>query len=442
MKTLIILSFICFEVSAKIPEAVKTEIDLRIEHQLNPSIVIGIFENGKADFYVKGFQNKALNQAATTKTVYEIGSITKTFTCLLLAQLINDDKLKLNDPVQKFWPETFKLVDNDNQAITMMQLATHTSGMPRLPANLNPFSNDPYANYDLSQLVFAVNQLNINKSGTNYAYSNFAFGLLGETLSLIENTTYNDLISIKILQPLYLKQTYMLLDQVPKSLLAQGYSGKKAVDPWQFKALAGAGSIRSSIEDLLAYGIAHLNHSKNNLSTAMQLATNSHYQQGKLNVGLGWHINPDGVIWHNGGTAGFRSIILIDPVQQKVVAAITNTSNNIEDIATHLMNPSKPMVNHEFPTDIATEQLDQFTGTFNHPATNKNITIIKQKDQLFFTAHLQPRQVMTYINNDNFKLTTFKVKLEFLRGHNDEISALNLKGWGDAQRYQKIANAD
>lgn len=350
----LLLSFCCFIASAKISESVKTEIDQRIEQELNPSIVIGVFENGKTDFYVQGVQNKALNQVATSKTVYEIGSITKTFTSLLLAQLISENKLQPDDEVQKFWPNEFKLVDSENKAVTMLQLATHTSGLPRLPANLNPFSNDPYSNYDRIQLLTAVNQVNAKKSGVNYAYSNFAVGLLGETLSKIENETYNNLISNKILKPLNLKQTYMLLSQVPEPLLAQGYSGNKETNAWQFQALAGAGSIRSSIEDLLIYGIAHLAHTDNNLKTAMKLVTTSHYQQDQLNIGLGWHINADGIIWHNGGTAGFSSIIMIDPVQQKVVAGITNTNHNsnIEDIVAHLMDPSKPMVDHEFPVAL------------------------------------------------------------------------------------------
>ncbi len=433
----------CFISSAKIPESVKAEVDQRIEHQLNPSIVIGVFADGKTEFYAKGYQNKAIKQVATSKTVYEIGSITKTFTSLLLAKLVDEKKLQLKDPVQKLWPGDFKLIDNKKQAITLLQLATHTSGLPRMPNNLNPFSSDPYATYDRQQLLTGISQAKLKTSGENYGYSNLAVGLLGETMSQIENTSYNDLIATKVLKPLHLNQTYMLLDQVPETVLAQGYTGKNAVDPWQFQALAGAGSIRSSIEDLLAYGIAHLDHSKHELKTAMQMATTTHYQQGHLKVGLGWHIDTKGYIWHNGGTSGFSSIIVFDPIQQKVVAGITNTNpeHNIDDIAFHLMDRSIPMIDHEFPVPIANDQLDQFIGRFNHQGTNNHITIIKENNQLFFDAHKQPLQLLTFVGNNTFKIHSLKIKLAFNRNDN-QINSLILDGWGGSQTYHKVINDD
>jgi CubicO group peptidase (beta-lactamase class C family) len=437
--SLLLLLFTSLAALAEIPETVKLEVDQRIEHQLNPSIVVGVFENGQVEYYVKGLQNQALIQVATSQSVYEIGSITKTFTSLLLAQLIGEGKLQLDDPVQNFWPEPFKLVDSQQQPITFKQLATHTSGLPRLPNNLSPFAKDPYADYDRTQLLAAVKSGPASQSAIKYAYSNFAVGLLGESLAVIEQSTYNELITSKILQPLNLTQTYMTLDQVPESLLAQGYNGNSEASAWQFQALAGAGSIRSSIEDLLAYGVAHLEDSTHALKTAMQLATTVHYQQGPLKVGLGWHVTADGVLWHNGGTAGFRSIIMIDPVQQKVVAGITNSSNSVEDIAAHLMDPSQPMVDHEFPVAIESQQLDVFTGTFSHPANEQTIALIKQQDRLFFTAPKQPRQALTYIGDDTFKQITFKIKLKFNRDTNGQVTSLEFNGWGEPQTYQKIA---
>ena len=433
------LSLTSLTALAAIPDTVKREIDQRTAHQLNPSIVMGVFENGQAEYFVKGLQNQALNQAASSQTIYEIGSISKTFTSLLLAQLIGEGKLQLDDPVHKFWPEPFKLIDSEQQAITFKQLATHTSGLPRLPNNLSPFAKDPYADYDRTQLLAAVKSGSANQSAVNYVYSNFAVGLLGESLAVIEQSTYNELITSKILQPLNLTQTYMTLDQVPESLLAQGYNGNSEASAWQFQALAGAGSIRSSIEDLLAYGVAHLKPANHGLKNAMQLATSVHHQQGSLKIGLGWHITADGVLWHNGGTAGFRSIIMIDPVQQKVVAGITNSGNNdVEDIAAHLMDPSQPMVDHEFPVAIESQQLDLFTGTFFHPASDKTITLIKHQDRLYLTAPKQPRQLMTYIGDDTFKQTTFKIKLKFNRETTGQVTSIEFYGWGEPQTYQKI----
>lgn len=440
IKSIIALTLFSVSSWAEIPENVKHEIDQRTAHQLNPSIVVAVYDQGQSDFYVKGLQNKELKTLATTKTVYEIGSISKTYTSLLLAQMVVEEKLQLNDPVESIWPEPFSLKDSNNQAITLKQLATHTSGLPRLPDNLNAFSKDPYADYDRIKLLKAVQQLEIKKAGVSYFYSNFAVGLLGETLAQHKNTSYNALIEKNILQPLNLKQTHMTLETVPEQVKAQGYHNNWPTSDWQFQALAGAGSIRSSIEDLLAYGVANLNQPEKTLKEAMRLATRIHHKQGPFDVGLGWHFNADGMLWHNGGTAGFSSIIMIDPNTQKVVAGITNSSPsaNIEDIVLHLMDPTKPMTDHEFPVDIEAAKLTQFTGDFKLMAGDKKIKIIAANDQLYFSAPKQPRQALVYIGNDTFKVKLFNAKLHFKRNENGNITELDFTGWGEPQTYQKV----
>lgn len=424
---------------AQIPQQVIDEIDLRVRHNHNPSIVVGLFENGQSFHYAQGWQDSTAKIAATSQTVYEIGSITKTFTGLLLAQLKVENKLQLNDSIQSFWPKPFSLVDSENQAITFKQLTTHTSGLPRLPDNLSVFSKDPYADYNRNQLLEAVKNVKVEKAGVKYVYSNFAVGLLGETLAVIKKSSYVDLIATKILQPLNLTQTHMQLKQVPQQLLAKGYNGNVEVDAWQFKSLAGAGAIRSSIEDLLSYGAAYLNQPEGDLKASMQLAMTSQYQQDGLKVGLGWHINDDGIIWHNGGTAGFRSIIMVDPIQQRVVAAITNSGlNSAEDIAAHLMNSKNPLTQHDFPVAIEPSELPEYSGEYRRQDSDKVIKVMLKDKQLYFTATLQPRQLITFIGNDTFKLKTFKVKFKFNRDTEGRIIGLDLKGWGEPQTYIKF----
>lgn len=424
--------------SAQIPAEVKQEIDLRIKHEVNPSMVLAVFEQGATHYYTQGMQNKALRIPASKDSVYEIGSISKTFTALLLAQKVQAKALDLDDAVQDYWPKPFQLIDNNQQAITFKQLATHTSGLPRLPSNLSPFAADPYADYDRSDLLIGVEQAAPVNAGSVYAYSNFAAGLLGETLAVMDQQPFNDLVKTNILQPLNLNQTYMLLSEVPEAQLAQGYAGNKPSTAWQFKALAGAGSIRSSIQDLLAYGVAHLNQSPGPMRAAMDLATQTHYQQDRLRVGLGWHINAKGVIWHNGGTAGFRSMLMIDPKQQKVVAAITNNNEPPEDIVMHLIDPKQAMKQHDFPVTIDVEQLGLYTGNFQQPETNKTISITRRDDRLFFIAPKQPKYAMTYLGDDSFKLNLAKVKIKFKFNEHGHIEELELRGWGQPQVYEKV----
>lgn len=347
---LIFLSTICLLLisplsQSQIPNDVINEINSRVKQKLNTSIVIGLFEKGTAHYYAEGWQNKAAEIPATTNSVYEIGSISKTFTGLLLAIMAKKHDFDLDEAIHTHWPQSFKLNDEAGQAISFTHLATHTSGLPRLPNNLNLFSDDPYAAYSRDDLIEAVTAMQPTKAGSHYAYSNFGAGLLGETMAVIAEDSYNNLIQKHILTPLNLNQTYMTLNEVPSAQLAQGYLFGIATPPWNFQALAGAGSIRGSIKDLLSYGAAYLNTKNNNLSAAMNLATQVHYAEDNLKIGLGWHFSKSGLLWHNGATAGFSSMIIIDKSRQKVVAAITNTSNqsNVEDIALHLMDSTIAM---------------------------------------------------------------------------------------------------
>lgn len=435
-KLSVLLLFWVFNVSAEIPKDVKHEVDLRIKHGHNPSIALGMFEKGKTAFYVKGWQNKEQQIPATKDTVYEIGSITKTFTGLLLAVFVEEHKVGLDAAVDALWNHAFELKDHTGQPINLKQLSTHTSGLPRLPSGFPLFADDPYSTYDRAALIDVLVKMKPGQADQKYAYSNFAVGLLGETLAVISGTSFNDLVQQKIISPLSLKSTFVSLNDVPKQHLAIGYTGDKPNVPWSFKALAGAGSLRSSVADLLSYGAAYL-QPEGILKDAMKLATETHYQQDKIRIGLGWHLNGD-IIWHNGGTGGFRSIVLINPKKQKVVAAITNDGHHdVEDLAVHLMDKQQAMRALDFPQEIDADRLNEFTGHYQQPQTELQIDIKLIDDQLYFTAPNQPKQAMFYVGNDSFKFKMLDVKISFKRDTNKAIDSLVLHGWGEPQVYQK-----
>ncbi len=171
---------------------------------------------------------------------------------------------------------------------------------------------------------------------------------------------------------------------------------------------------------------------------AMDLATSTHYEQGRLRVGLGWHFNPDGVLWHNGATAGFSSMLMIDPEQEKVVAALTNHNTSVDDIVLHMMDPYQAMKQHDFPVSIDVDQLALYTGSFKQSETGKTIAVEQRNDRLFFIAPKQPKYAMTYIGDDTFKLNLAKVKLKFKHNGQSHIESLELKGWGQPQVYEKM----
>jgi D-alanyl-D-alanine-carboxypeptidase/D-alanyl-D-alanine-endopeptidase len=422
---------------AAIPEAVKEQVKLRVQHQMNPSIALAVYDQGEVSHFVHGWQNKANNIKADEHTVYEIGSISKTFTGLLLASMATDGTLNIDDPVEQHWPAPFQLRDSSGTAITLQQLSSHVSGLPRLPGNMPLFADDPYAEYGRDDLLKGLADITPGKAGVHYAYSNLAVGLLGETLANAGGASFNALVEQRILQTLSLDATHMTLAAVPEDRLATGYGGEKPTAAWNFKALAGAGSIRSSITDLLAYGVAYLEPPAG-LQQAMQLATKVHYQQDGLLVGLGWHVR-NGVYWHNGGTGGFRSMLMIDPANGKVVAAITNSGkHDVEDLAIHLMDPSRQMRQHDFPVPIDATALAAYTGTFQQAEGDRQISFVIKDEQLFFTAKKQPRMGMVYVGEDRFTFKMTDVSIQFKASDNGDIEALELHGWGEPQPYRKV----
>ncbi|MFC3194957.1 serine hydrolase domain-containing protein [Marinicella sediminis] len=439
MKTAVLLLFWVASSHALIPAEVKQQAELRVTHQINPSIALAVYDQGLTDYHVSGWQDLENERQADTGTVYEIGSISKTFTGLLLARMATSSQLSIDDPVEQHWSELVQLRDANDQPITLKQLSTHTSGLPRVPNNMPVFGDDPYGSYDRQLMLEALQTIQPGSAGNRYAYSNLAVGLLGETLANIGRHSFNQLVESHILKPLNLRATYMTLDQVPQEHLAIGYSGQTSTSPWNFQALAGAGSIRSSITDLLAYGVAYLNPPEE-LSKAMDLATTIHYQQEQLKVGLGWHVR-NGVYWHNGGTGGFRSMLMVDPQRGKVVAAITNNSrNDVEDLAIHLMDASQPMREYDFPVPITTDALKVFSGTFQQTGSDRQIVIKLLHDQLFFTAEKQPRQALIYVGDERFKFSMIDVRIQFNQDPQGVIESLDLHGWGEPQKYLKVAD--
>ncbi len=264
-------------------------------------------------------------------TLYEIGSITKVFTGILLADTVLSGKATLNDSIDLHLPPETLPSDSPLHEVTLLQLATHTSGLPRLPADLamgiDP--EDPYAHYSRARLfayLSGFQETELETPGT-YAYSNLGFGLLGELLSLIHGKPYADLLATRVLQPLEMGSTWVQVDEnsTPDALasrFAVGHLGGEPTAYWRMNAFAGTGSIVSSVADMLKFIEAHWSeNTPSGLQAAMALAAERHTGR----VGLGWHFQ-DEALTHDGGTGGFRSSISLDPAQRMGRISLRNSS--------------------------------------------------------------------------------------------------------------------
>ena len=298
----------------------------------NVALVIGVTQRGKTGVF--GFGRVSANNSATPDgdTIFEIGSITKVFTATTLARMANDGVVRLEDTASQHLPGK-QLPEKDEHAIRLGHLATHTAGLPRLPDDLLPNAKDqenPYANYGSKELYDTLAKTELKSvPGEKMFYSNFGYGLLGHLLALKAGTNYESLIREKICAPLEMNDTTVTLTESQQSRLTPGHDPKGVVvKNWDFDALAGAGALRSTVNDLLKFMAANLADGTNALASAMAECQKIHFREFAGGIGLAWQIrNPaEGQHWHwhNGGTGGYVSFLGFDKTTQVGVVILSN----------------------------------------------------------------------------------------------------------------------
>lgn len=294
----------------------------------NVRLVIGVSQRGKR--YVKEFGDVPEQRADAPSPIYEIGSVTKVFTGILLAHMAEQGTVRLDQPISELVPDQVKL-PAPVQSVTLRQLATHTAGFPRLPSNLAVSSDDPYAKYSAEQMYADLSQLELDSEpGTSSDYSNYSMGLLGHLLALKAGKSYSDLIQETICQPLGMSSTALDLNEQQQARFVPGHSPNgKEHQPWGFDVLAGAGGLRSDVHDMLTFLEANLHPPEDELGRALKKAQEVHHARGFDQVGLAWQIQDDPYLnvrmhWHNGGTAGFVSFVGLVRSHDLAVAILAN----------------------------------------------------------------------------------------------------------------------
>ncbi len=286
-------------------------------------------------------------------SIFEIGSITKVFTALALAKQSLAGLVDLDEPVRQLLPAGVQVPSRAGREITLRHLATHTSGLPRLPKGmlwrvlLRPSEPDPYAQCSAEVILEGLSRTKLHAPpGDRFRYSNLGGGLLGLALAHRAGTTYESVIETDVCRPLGLTDTRISLDSERIERLAQGHTRKRKVTPlWNLNALAGAGALRSTATDLVRFGRAQLDPGTSEIADAIQL---THEHQHRVNrwsaIHLGWmgmRLHPRfgsvDLIWHNGGTGGFRSWIGFIPTRQAAVVVLSNTARSVDARAFDLL---------------------------------------------------------------------------------------------------------
>lgn len=408
-------------------------------------IAVAIYENGKTTFYSFGVADVASQTAVTPKTLFEIGSVTKTFTCSILSQLVLKNELALEDPAQKYLPTTISLPDKDGKQITLLHLATARSGLPRMPGNFAPANPaNPYIDYSEKELTEFLNNYELAREpGSQYDYSNLGMGMLGYILARHKNLSYSQLVNQMIFSPLGMHQTFIGGDQ-KSNQLASGYVDKTEATPWTWNeksVLTGAGGIVSNAEDMITYLIAQMTDTKLPLTAAFKQAHQERADAGKSNtqIGLGWHITDKNYVWHNGGTGGFRSFAGFDPAKKRAIIIMVNAINSADDLGMYWLNNSYPLKDIQKSITIPAAVLKEYEGVYEIVPTFK-ITITAEGESLMLQATGQQKITMYASEPDKFFLKIVPAKIDFGRNSEGKIEKLTLFQNGAKMDGKKVVN--
>lgn len=393
-------------VSAEISAELEANILRRIERRLFPGVIIGIVDEQGTRYY--GYGEVALQGESKPNkdTVYEIGSVSKTFTATLLADMVLKGELGLNDPVQAFLPDSVAIPQRNGDQITLAHLSTHHSALPRMPDNFSPENQlNPYADYTVQNMYDFLSTYTLTRDiGETGEYSNLGVGLLGHVLSLKAETDYENLVSERILQPLSMDSSAITFSDSMSERLAPAYAVNGGilfqVENWDLPTFAGAGAIRSTAEDMLQYLAVNIGLIDSPLSSAMELAQQprENFGAGNTKIGLGWIIVGEGensYHWHNGGTGGYHSFVGFSTVNKRGVVVLANSTNTHDDIGHHLLNPESPLADAEPPKErvaisLPEEQLLKLVGSYQ--LAPEFIVEFTVEDGRFYTqATAQPR---------------------------------------------------
>lgn len=333
-------------------EAQQTLIDTNIvSFPEQTELAFAIIKNGEVFYYGIKKENGSYSAINNQQSVFEIGSITKVFTSMLMTQLHLENKLDIHKPVRKYLKVKWK----EKRNFTFMHLANHSSGLPRLPYNILSMAEhyplNPYANYGEEELLhYLKNQVSyIEELGKASHYSNLGSGLMAYTLTKIEGKSYEQLLQERIFSKRSMMNSTTDRSKVNHLLVkGRGVEGD-TVPNWDLNVLVGAGAILSNAEDMAKFALYAME--SNEVNQLMQTETIT--INDKMSVGLGWHLykNKDEnrqVLWHNGGTGGYSSSMSVDVENKNAVIILSNvnpealTNQNLDIISLYFIKTLKP----------------------------------------------------------------------------------------------------
>ena len=312
-------------------------------------LVIGCLQGGEQRVVGYGRVRAGTQDTPGGATIFEIGSVTKVFTGLLLADLAAQGLVGLDDPLASYLPASVRVPTRGGRQLTLGDLASHAGGLPRDPkGTLGRWLGDrrnPYAALSVEDLYAGLARTRLRRRpGERVKYSNLGAGLLGEALARAAGQGYEALVRERVCVPLGMRDTVVAPSGEQAAWLATGHTrrGRPAL-PLRLPALAGAGALRSTAADMVCLLGANLDPARSPLAAQLERTQQPRLRAAKhMEVGLGWLVaRPPGaagpVLWHNGGTSGFRSFVAVAREAGTAVVVLSNTARSVDRLGLRLL---------------------------------------------------------------------------------------------------------
>ena len=336
----LVLAFPSHAAAEDISEAIRAYLHYCVEAQwVNAGVVVGLVDEHGSLIVACGKLDNGSNQEIKGETVFEIGSVTKTFTGLLLQDMVQRGEMVLDEPVATYLPAAVKVPSRNGKPITLRHLATHTSGLPPEPDNLDPKRAEyPCDGYTVEKLYAFLSDYQLTRDpGTKFEYSSVGIALLAQAIALRAGTSYESLVVDRICQPLGMVSTRVTLTPKLRARLAVGHSPAGFVVPtFDSGPLAPACGLRSTASDMIKYVSANLGLTPSGLTPLMYKTheIQIRHATSDADIGLVWVTSrdPQGteVIWHNGALYGCVSFVGFDKARRRGVVVLANSRGFID----------------------------------------------------------------------------------------------------------------
>lgn len=342
-------------------------------------------------------------------TAFEIGSVSKTMTAALLAQLVAQGKGSLDDTLASWLPAGTKVPDYQGQPILLRHVVTHTSGLPALPSRLGAKSmDDPYANLDEAALLASLGDAKLGAApGTQFEYSNFASMLLSYAVARRAGTDFESLARRELFTPLGMDHAY--INERPAGVRAAvGHTPNgKPASAWNFSTdLAGVGGVRATLDDMVRYVQGGLGQVDAPIRTALEATHAAVSEQPPM--GMNWMrvpVKDRTVLMHEGGTGGFSAFVSLDPKQQRGVVILSDTAwhsiGSLGSLGMHLVDDSLPLGKPRKAVAADPALLQALAGEYQLQGAMK-MTLRERDGRLFVQAEGQGEYEMGHDDAGDF----------------------------------------